>query len=373
MSDEPLGPPWKSTQRDEDTASTPMSPWATPEAPPGEAQSFGQDANTRDFLPLSPLLDAEEIDDVLKAPEEFLNAAKRTTKEGVDWRLEWRLSVETVKAFLNNDDWLNAAAISFYAILSFIPFLLLMVSVLGYLTHGQTYGDLDQLDKLLEPLQSYGFVTPELTGELRRLVQARGAIGVTGFIVLLATGGAVFRGLELSVARIWNQRQKAIGLGAALTSRLVVGGVIMSLCLLLVITEWILGVAMPLLDKHQPSWFAQIQDQLPVGTVMTRLMVIGGGMIMLKVLTRFKVGWMPALRAGLLFTILWWLAAVGFKFYLQHAELNAVYGSFAAIMVVVLWTFYSAIILLLSAEYAYAWNRERARRKVRAKLAEQNQ
>ena len=372
MSDGPVDPKWEPTQPVDASASTPVSPWAEPETTSPPAGNFDGDPNTRDFLPLSPLLDAQEIDDVLKAPEEFLNAAKRTTKEGVDWRLEWRLSVETIKAFLNNDDWLNAAAISFYAILSFIPFLLLMVSVLGYLTHGQTYGDLDQLDKLLEPLQAYGFVTPELTGELRRLVQARGAIGVTGFIVLLATGGAVFRGLELSVARIWNQRHKAIGLGAALTSRLVVGGVIMSLCLLLVISEWILGVALPLLDKHQPSWFADIQDQVPVGTVMTRLLVVGGVMIMLKVLTRFKVGWMPALRAGLLFTVLWWLAAVGFQFYLQHAELNAVYGSFAAIMVVVLWTFYSAIILLLSAEYAYVWNRERARRKVRARLAEQN-
>ena len=307
-------------------------------------------------------LPAEEVgsSDVAAAPTELMAAAKRTYHEGFRLDVELHSLRRAIRAFGDNEDWMNAAAVSFYAILSFIPFLLLSLSVLGFVTHGHTQGSLEQFDKLLEPVQGYGFLTPEVTMKLRDLVAARGAIGITGVVILTMMGGAVFRGLEVSVGRIW--RGGVIRRGSIRTvviSRLLVGAFAMAAVMLMIVVDWVFSAGLPLLERFAPDLFlstwAEVERLLPISLLLDRLVIAGAFVLLMKYLTRNRVRWVPALRGGVLFSLLWWLASAGFRVYLANAQLTAVYGAFSTLMIVVLWTFYSSIILLLSAEYAYVW------------------
>ena len=302
------------------------------------------------------------IDDLLGAPGEVLEALQRTGSHGVQLRKEIRVLVSACRCFADNEDWMNAAAVSFYAILSFIPFLLLMLSVLGFVTHGHTQGSVEQFDQLLEPIQGYAFVTPEVVEKLRGLVAARSAIGLTGLVILVIMGGAVFRGLEVSVWRIWRGGEIRKGsLRTVVLSRLFFGAFAMGSVLLLLVIDWIFNAGLPLLERFAPELFLRfwsvVETYLPISTLLDRVVIAGFFILLLKYLTRFRVKWVPAVRGGILFSLLWWIASAGFEVYLGQAQLNAVYGAFSALIIVVLWTFYSSLILLLSVEYAYAWHK----------------
>ena len=304
------------------------------------------------------------IVDLFDAPAEVLEALQRTGNQGVQVGKEIRVFIESCRSFANNEDWMNAAAVSFYAILSFIPFLLLMLSVLGFVTHGHTQGNVEQFDQLLEPIQGYAFVTPEVIEKLRGLVAARSAIGLTGLVILIIMGGAVFRGLEVSVWRIWRGGEiKKGSLRTVVLSRLFFGAFAMGSVLLLLVVDWIFNAGLPLLERFAPDLFlrlwAVIETYLPLSTLLDRVVIAGFFILLLKYLTRFRVKWVPAVRGGILFSLLWWIASAGFQIYLGQAQLNAVYGAFSALMIIVLWTFYSSLILLLSVEYAYAWHKIR--------------
>ena len=300
------------------------------------------------------------ISDFLDAPQEVIEALQRTGSQGLQLGKELDTLIHAVRNFANNEDWMNAAAVSFYAILSFVPFLLLLLSVLGFVTHGHTQGSLEQFDQLLEPIQGYAFVTPEVIGKLRGVVAARGAIGLTGLVILIIMGGAVFRGLEVSVGRIWRGGEIRKGsLRTVVLSRLFFGAFAMASVLLLLVVDWVFSAGLPLLERFAPTLFMQtwqaVESYLPISTLLDRAVIAGFFILLLKYLTRFRVKWLPALRGGILFSLLWWIASAGFSIYLSQASISAVYGAFSALIIIVLWTFYSSLILLLSVEYAYAW------------------
>jgi membrane protein len=318
------------------------------------------DAESND-LPAGSARDG--IEDLLEAPAELIEAVVRTGREGVNLRRELLVLVRAVRTFINNEDWMNAAAVSFYAILSFIPFLLLMLSVLGFMSEAQT-GQVALLDQLLEQFSDVAFLTPDLIAELRHLVAARGSIGVTGLVVLLIMGGAVFRGLEVSVGRIWRGGEiRKGGVKTVVLSRVLFGAAAMAVCLFWALADWLLGAMTPMLNEVAPeqlngAW-AWLGESVNTGWFLARFLVAMLFVGLLKYLTRWRVSWVAALRGGVMFSLLWAAAASLFRVYLEQSELSAVYGSFAALIVAVLWTFYSTFILLLSTEYAYVWHRIR--------------
>ena len=265
------------------------------------------------------------IDDLLGAPGEVLEALQRTGSHGVQLGKEIRVLVSACRCFADNEDWMNAAAVSFYAILSFIPFLLLMLSVLGFVTHGHTQGSVEQFDQLLEPIQGYAFVTPEVVEKLRGLVAARSAIGLTGLVILVIMGGAVFRGLEVSVWRIWRGGEIRKGsLRTVVLSRLFFGAFAMGSVLLLLVIDWIFNAGLPLLERFAPELFLRfwsvVETYLPISTLLDRVVIAGFFILLLKYLTRFRVKWVPAVRGGILFSLLWWIASAGFQVYLGQGS-----------------------------------------------------
>jgi membrane protein len=327
---------------------------------PGESSDEIEELAAEPTLSGGRLPSKGGVNDLLDAPRELIDALRRTGAEGVQVHKEIGTLIHAVRSFTNNEDWMNAAAVSFYAILSFIPFLLLMLSVLGFVTHGHTQGSLEQFDQLLEPIQGYAFVTPEVVEKLRGVVAARGAIGATGLVILVIMGGAVFRGLEVSVWRIWRGGEIRKGsLKTVVLSRLLFGAFAMGSVLLMMVVDWVFSAGLPLLERFAPELFLRtwsvLDAYVPISTLLDRLVIAGGFIILLKYLTRFRVKWLPALRGGVLFSLLWWIASSGFHYYLGQAQINAVYGAFSALIIIVLWTFYSSLILLLSIEYAYAW------------------
>jgi membrane protein len=75
---------------------------------------------------------------------------------------------------------------------------------------------------------------------------------------------------------------------------------------------------------------------------------------------RWRGVWLGALIAG----VLWEIAKLGFAWYLANfALLSMVYGSVGAVIAVMLWSYLSAAILLIGAEFAAVMTGARRREK----------
>jgi len=66
-----------------------------------------------------------------------------------------------------------------------------------------------------------------------------------------------------------------------------------------------------------------------------------------------RIGWRPALIGGVAAGMLWELAKQGFAFYVANfVDYNSIYGSLGGLVILVMWVYLSAVMLLLGAEVA---------------------
>jgi len=267
-----------------------------------------------------------------------------------------RVTGHTARDFYRDDCLIMAAAISFYAILSLIPFLLLLISIAGYVLNnlGQDYASQDDLFKHLATYVQavMPFLGEDFIGRLRGMITNREAYGITGLIILLITSGLVFRTLELAFARVFKTKRHR----SMVASQLLFVVFIMSVGLLFLGVHY-LGVLSSSFYSARDVAFNERFDQFLSEHVTLRILVtiVTASLVFVTLLKYFSKERVPikyALAGGLLFSLMWMLAIQIFGYYLTHvARFSLLYGSLATLAIIVVWIFYSACILLLCAEF----------------------
>ena len=274
---------------------------------------------------------------------------KRTSGRGV--------LKEAITSFIVNGDFNMSAAIAFYAMFSHIPILLLLVSGAGFFL--EHYGG--SLNTFYEMLSG---ITPalglEFEKEISALERRRGLIGGVGIFVLLWSASLVFSSIEFAFNIIFNvEKQRSF-----IRSRLI------SLSMI------ILGVAV-LVGSIILTTIAQTAKVYSViigGVDLTRffmeslffqyllpffLLALTFSMIYL-ILPRVKVRFTDAILGGMLCSFFFEGAKYLFTWYVRNlGEHSLIYGSLGALVVIILWFFYVASIILFCAEVIAAEQRQR--------------
>jgi membrane protein len=270
----------------------------------------------------------------------------------------------------------GAAALSFFAILSIVPILICGIAFLGFVIRDPHEAAL-QVQNLL-----IGLLPGPHAGEMAQriimdaqiekqaadLTQISSVAGVIGVVSFLWSATRIFvnavppmnAAFRASETRGFLKMQ-AYALG------LLFGAGALFLLSLLPSTGLALLRRTPLFASFpdpSPQWLAIIFLLLGVAINAAMYMVI----------YRFlpspaaKVTWKQAAVGGAVVAALWELARQGFAFYLRRFNgangYEKVYGSLGGLIIVILWIYYSAVILLLGAEIArlYADVQERRRK-----------
>lgn len=269
------------------------------------------------------------------------------------------MSGKTARGFYRDDCHIMAAAIAFYAILSLLPFLLLLMSISGFVLNDVAHQYASR-QELFAHISSYvravvPFLGDDVMQRLAGVVSNRGTYGITGLVILFITAGLVFRTLELAFARVFKTKQHR----SMVVSQLLIVVFVLALGLLFLGVHYF-GVLSSTFYSARDANFSQRWDQFLSAHAVLRLMVTlvtatTVFVILLKYFSRERVGTRFALAGGLLFSLLWILAIRVFGYYLTHvARFSLLYGSLATLAIIVVWIFYSACILLLCAEFTNA-------------------
>jgi membrane protein len=279
-------------------------------------------------------------------PDQAPGPGKPTSLRPRAW---WGVLRRTVSEFRadNLTDW--AAALTYYAVLSIFPALVVMVSILGLAGDSATQFVLDNLDQL-----GPGPANDVVSGAIREISSSQGTAGVA-FILGLAAAlwsasgyvGAFSRAsnaiYEVEEGRpFWKLRPLQLAI---------------SLLLILFVAVSAIAVVLtgPLAE--------QVGSLFGLGsTAVTIWDIAKWPVIVLVVITMLAVLYYgapnvrhPGFRwitpGGVLGVFLWLLASAGFALYVANfGSYNKTYGSLAGVIVFLVWLWISNLAVLLGAE-----------------------
>lgn len=91
------------------------------------------------------------------------------------------------------------------------------------------------------------------------------------------------------------------------------------------------------------SW-ALVNDGAALGTGLLALIVMYH-------VARPHRRWRHQLPGAVLATVLWWLSTAGFSLYVRHMHYNLVYGSMAAVIALMVWMYFVAMLVMIGAAF----------------------
>jgi membrane protein len=190
-----------------------------------------------------------------------------------------------------------------------------------------------------------------VTDVLRGLVDARGAIGWIGIGALLWTGSQLFVTLGMAMDEIWQVREKLGFVKNRIRAILLVllFGVLVALSIgSTVVIDLLRGLGLGGALSGAISTVLGI-----IAVIISVAFAILMFSVVYKLTPNTHVRWRSALFGGIFAGILWVIARELYRVYLSYANFATLYGSLGSVVILILWIYYSSVILVLGAELAY--------------------
>ena len=262
-----------------------------------------------------------------------------------------QLILRTAEGAGNHDVGHRAAGVAYYAFLSVFPLLLGLIAVFGFFLPS-----VDLQDQLLNYV---GDNIPGATGILKQninsIIQLRGAVGVVSIVIFFWGASVMFSAISLSINRAWGITRhrpffirKVSELGMALST-----GILFLLSLGVSATISILrGVFnLPAADLIIVNLGSRVVAFLLITAVF---------LLLYKTVPNTRTHWRSVWPGALLASIFFEIARTLFVLYIENfANYQLIYGSIASIIVLLVWIYYSAFIMILGAEFTYQYDRMR--------------
>jgi membrane protein len=260
-----------------------------------------------------------------------------------------------VGEFYGSEGLTHAASISFYALLSLFPFLLLLFSVIGALTADPLARD-QVISFVFQYFpQQFEFVTRQVDS----FRSERVGIGIGGGLALAYASHGVFNAMSSAVNHAWGVEKNRSFIRHRLFSfvMMLAAGAMFLAAIVLVTAVRVVEARWFGALGYRPAWLDMVAG---VGSdyLGTALLVVCVGLVFRFVPNariRFRDVWPGALVTGLL----WRLAFSLFSTYAANPERWSVHGSVAAVVVFLLWIYVSAVLLLYGVEMTASYVRLR--------------
>lgn len=247
----------------------------------------------------------------------------------------------------NQYDTRQAASISYYGLFSLFPLLLLAVTVISALV-----GPAIAEERILEIAGTFlpGETLGLITENVQLALEQQQSVGLIAGIGLVWSALSLFSNLSFAIDTIfhptrprpmWRQRFLAIGMTVILALLLLVS---------IIATATFRLISILLLDR--PSAF------LTIGSVFLPLgLNVAVFALLYRWLPRMHVRWDAVFPAALLGGLGWEFLKNIFVWFLENlANFSVIYGSLGTVIVLMIWTYLTACMVLLGAEFCAVIN-----------------
>jgi len=248
------------------------------------------------------------------------------------------------------------AALAYYTIFSIAPLLLIAIAIAGLVfgreaAGGQIYAQLR------------GVLGPESAEMIQKMVEAAakpkaGSIAtIVGVITLLLGASGVIGQLKDALNTIWDVKPPATGFMGRLKNYLMNGAMVLGIGFLLLVSL--------VLDSAIAAFGKFAGDHLPGGEGVWQILQLVVSLAVITVLFAAIFRFLPDLKIewhdvwfGAAFTsFLFVIGKFALGLYLGKSAVGSSYGAAGSLVVVLLWVYYAAQIVLFGAEFTQVYAR----------------
>ena len=278
-------------------------------------------------------------------------ARKKITLKGI-----WNVLKAAIIGFTDHKVTKLSGSLAYYTVFSMAPLLVVIISLCGVFlgkeaAEGQIYAQL------------VGFLGTDTALQLQDLIRKASLGGkgnvafVIGVVTLLVGATTVFADIQDSINYIWGLKPKPKrGWLKMLQNRFLSFSVIVSLGFLLLVS---LGVT-ALLDIFSGMLQARYKEIsfvvfyiLNQAVTLAVISLIFG--VIFKVLPDAVIKWRDVIYGSVVTALLFMLGKFGISLYIGQSNVGSTYGAAGSLIVLLLWTYYSSIILYFGAEFTKAY------------------
>ena len=246
---------------------------------------------------------------------------------------------ETGQSFATHRSGERAAALSFYTLLTLVPVIMVMSSVLGFFLRSSDGASFSYVQELIQivPVGQELFLQ-----NIESLMQHRSSLGLVGLLGLLMIVHNLLKNLERAISRIFGEAHRT-----ALTAHLFGMLFICALAMLLVLPHVLdlLGSLFAPLNLSAPF-------QLLGHTWYPFLGAFLSYVFLLRIIPKTYVEYSYAAFGGLIFALMWQLMGLVTRWYFHYAmtRYNLIYGSLTSLILMLLWLQYFFTMILFITE-----------------------
>jgi membrane protein len=248
------------------------------------------------------------------------------------------LGYGVVKKFGDDQAGNLAALISYYGFFSLFPLLLVLVSSLGFILHGNPHLQHRILNSALAQFPVIGDQLKANTGKL----PGSGAAVVIGVIGLVWAGLGALQATETAMNEVWDVPRKDRPNFFASKLRAILMLIVLGIGVLAVT---IIGAAGTFSDRIGILGTA-------LGVVLSLLVSTGLFMVTFKVLTNRDLAWRDLLPGAVVGAVGWVVLQLVGGWYIGHQVKGAsqTYGTFAVVIGLLTWLYLLGQVIVLAAE-----------------------
>ncbi len=266
---------------------------------------------------------------------------------------------KTFKEWNDDEPFRLSAVVAYYAIFSLPALLIITVNVAGFFLEKEAVqGEIST--------QISSMIGKDAANSIETMIQNASDPGQTpiaiiiGIATLLFGATGVFYQLQISLNQIWEVEvnKDAAGIKKVAIDRATSLGLVIALGFLLLISLLITTVLSSL-----SNWInAQLPDfMVPVFFVVEMLVSLAVITVvfalMFKVLPDVKISWRDTWIGALITAILFVVGKFGIGLYFGQSDPVSVYGVAGSVVLIMLWVFYSCLIVFFGAEFTQVFAR----------------
>jgi membrane protein len=266
----------------------------------------------------------------------------------------WRLLRLTGENFIEDDAWSRGASIAYFTLFSVAPTLLVVIAVAGLVFGREAaqgaivgqFGGLMGRDAAAALQAMIAGASDRLSGTWAT------AIGLLA--ILLATTG-VFGEVQSALNAIWKASSRRSTVSRLVRARLASLGLVVAFGFVLMVSLAV-SAALAALTVFLHGVFPALEAGLAVLDVALSIVLLSTLFAaMYKVLPDAPVAWRDVVVGAVCATLLFAGGKHAIALYIGQSDIASSFGAAGALIVLLLWIFYSAQIFLLGAEFTQAW------------------
>lgn len=249
-----------------------------------------------------------------------------------------------------------SASLSYYTVFSIAPILIIVISIFtNYFgmaaVEGKIFGQINGLvgSEAAKQIQ-------DMMGNTQKSGNTFLASMVSGFILVLGATG-IFAEIQDSINSIWGLKSKPkTGIIKLLLNRLISFSLIISLgfiAMVSLVLDAAVAAISELLTKIPGAGFVFIEI---IKYALNFVIITGMFAIIFKVLPDAKIKWRDVIKGAMLTAVLFILGKFGIGLYVGKANLASVYGAAGSIVIILVWVYYTAVILYFGAEFTKVYS-----------------